>query len=257
LWRFYYLLARTLKRTGPSTTTFTGIITTGITAIGRPGSGTRVIGSNGAEPNVRGWTTLMRIAKLKADSRSKQFTCSPEEWPQVNHQNAFIRSANEARSRITEITSMELAKKKLRPVIIDVREEEEFLTGHIRGAKHISRGSLKERIGHVVSDLTTPILVYCPRGDRGALATDSLRKMGYRNVYSLKGGLQHWLEAGGTLECPASRRKTSAQISHATRIQKLVAGSAGAPELTLGAKALMDALPVWLMRKTASNILLI
>jgi rhodanese-related sulfurtransferase len=127
----------------------------------------------------------------------------------VNHQDAFLRLANEVRSRIAEITPMELAKKRLRPVIIDVREEKEFLTGHICGAKHISPGSLKERIGHVVSDLTTPILVYCPRGDRGALAADSLQQMGYQNVYSLKGGLQNWLEAGGVLECPASRKRTS------------------------------------------------
>jgi rhodanese-related sulfurtransferase len=151
---------------------------------------------------------------------------SAEERPQVNHHDAFLRLANEPRSRITEITPMELAKKRLRPVIIDVREEEEFLTGHICGAEHISRGSLEERIGHVVSDLTMPILVYCPRGDRGTLAADSLQKMGYQNVYSLKGGLQHWLEAGGMLECAASRRRTSAKISHATRIQTLVAGSA-------------------------------
>jgi phage shock protein E len=165
---------------------------------------------------------------------------SPEEWPEVNYQNAFIRAANEARSRITEISAMELAKKKLRPVIIDVREEEEFLTGQICGAKHISRGSLNERISHVVSDLTTPILVYCSRGDRGALAADSLQKMGYRNVHSLKGGLEHWLDAGGTLECPASRRKTSAQVSPATSIQKRVAGSAAVREWTLGAKALNE-----------------
>jgi hypothetical protein len=63
LWRFYYRSARALKRTGSSITTFTGIITTGIMAIGMPGSGTRVTGSNGVEPNMRGWTALMRIAK--------------------------------------------------------------------------------------------------------------------------------------------------------------------------------------------------
>ena len=111
----------------------------------------------------------------------------PEERPLVNHQDAFLRFANEARSRMTEITPMELAKKRLRPVMIDLREEEEFLSGHICGAKHISRGSLEERIGHVVSDLTTPILVYCPRGDRGALTADSLQKMGYQNVYFFEG----------------------------------------------------------------------
>ena len=125
----------------------------------------------------------------------------------MDHPDAFIRLANEARSRITEITPMELAKKRLLPVIIDVREEGEFLNGHISGAKHISRGLLEERIGQVAPDLSTPILVYCARGNRGALAADSLQKMGYQNVYSLKGGLQHWFESGGVVECAASMRR--------------------------------------------------
>jgi hypothetical protein len=73
LWRFYYRLARTLKRTGSSITTFTGIITTGIMAIGMPVSGTRVTGSNGAEPNIRGWTTLVRIAKGEFPQQSVHF----------------------------------------------------------------------------------------------------------------------------------------------------------------------------------------
>jgi hypothetical protein len=64
----------------------------------------------------------------------------PEERPLVNHQDAFLRFANEARSRMTEITPMELAKKRLRPVIIDLREEKEFLTGsHLWGQTHQSR----------------------------------------------------------------------------------------------------------------------
>jgi rhodanese-related sulfurtransferase len=125
---------------------------------------------------------------------------SAEKSPEVNRQDAFLRLVNDARSRIIEITPMELAKKRLRPLIIDVREEKEFLTGHIGGAKHISRGLLEERIGQVASDLTTQIVVYCTRGHRGALAADCLRKMGYQNVYSLKGGLQHWFEAGGMVE---------------------------------------------------------
>jgi rhodanese-related sulfurtransferase len=33
---------------------------------------------------------------------------------------------------------MELAKKRLRPLIIDVREENEFITGYISGAKHMA-----------------------------------------------------------------------------------------------------------------------
>jgi len=159
--------------------------------------------------------------------RERAQSNSAEERPEANRQDAFPGLANDARSHITEITLKELAKKRLRPVIIDVREEEEFLTGHIGGAEHISRGSLKEEIGQVASDLTTPILVYCARGDSGALAADSLQKMGYLSVYSLKGGLQHWFEAGGVVECAESRRRTGPEISRAKCIKTLFAEPGG------------------------------
>lgn len=159
---------------------------------------------------------LARVGRCKRSQSSP-----PQE--RVTHQDAFLRLANDARTRITEITAMELAKKRLRPLIIDIREEEEFLTGHIGGAKHISRGILEERIGQVVSDLTTLIVVCCPRGHLGALAADNLQKMGYQNVYSLKGGLQHWFEAGGMVECAAARKKTNPQVSLSTSIRTLLA----------------------------------
>jgi phage shock protein E len=155
-----------------------------------------------------GFSFVQRRPRLWERSRSS----SAEESPKVNHQDAFLRLANDARSRITEITPMELAKKRLLPLIIDVREEKEFLTGHISGAKHISRSLLEERIGHVASDLTTQIVVYCARGHGGALAADSLQKMGYQNVYSLKGGLQHWFESGGMVECTGQTAIVHRQI---------------------------------------------
>jgi phage shock protein E len=114
--------------------------------------------------------------------------------------NAFVQPANDARSRIREITPEELAKFKQLPLIVDVREREEFIKGHISGAKHISRSVLEQRVFELASDWASPILVYCAGGNRGALAADTLQKMGYQNVFSLKGGLLGWLEAGGLVE---------------------------------------------------------
>ncbi len=114
----------------------------------------------------------------------------------------FVRLTNEARSRIREITPEELAKFKQLPLIVDVREKDEFIKGHINGAKHLSRGILEQKILELSPDRSSPILVYCAVGNRGALAADSLQKMGYQNVFSLKRGLSGWLEAGGLLETP-------------------------------------------------------
>jgi phage shock protein E len=114
--------------------------------------------------------------------------------------DAFVQLANDARSRIREITPEELAKFKQLPLIVDVREKDEFIKGHISGAKHLSRGILEQKVLEIAPDLSNPILVYCSGGNRGALAADSLQKMGYQNVFSLKGGLSGWLEAGGLVE---------------------------------------------------------
>ena len=121
----------------------------------------------------------------------------------------FITLANDARKRIREIAPREMAKLKQSPVIIDVRENDEFAEGHISGARNVSRGVLERKIRNVVSALSA-ILLYCSCGNRSALAADNLQKMGYQNVYSLKGGLSAWLEAGGVVETrrtPGSSRE--------------------------------------------------
>src|ERR1700677_5163225 len=60
------------------------------------------------------------------------------------------------------------------PVLIDVRETEEFTTGHIPGAKHVPRGYLQSRIEGVVPDRGTPVVLYCASGNRSAYATRTL-----------------------------------------------------------------------------------
>jgi phage shock protein E len=113
---------------------------------------------------------------------------------------AFARLADQARSRIEEISAGELSRAKPLPVIIDVRESDEYAEGHIQTARHLSRGVMEQKIDEFVPDFSTPVVVYCDRGDRSALVTENLLKMGYQNVRSLRGGLQSWLESGGELE---------------------------------------------------------
>lgn len=112
--------------------------------------------------------------------------------------DALVNPADDTRP--CEISPADLAKFKELPLILDVREQEEFFSGHIKGAKNIARSSLERTVAEIAPDQSSPILVYCAAGNRAALAADSLQKMGYRNVFSLKGGLSAWLEAGGLVE---------------------------------------------------------
>jgi phage shock protein E len=125
---------------------------------------------------------------------------------------AFARLADQARSRIEEISAPELSRTNPLPVIIDVRESAEYAEGHIAGAIHLSRGVLEQKIGDFVPDFSTPVVVYCDRGGRAALGAENLIKMGYRNVRSLQAGLQSWLESGGDLEVTDRSRQRNRRV---------------------------------------------
>ena len=116
-----------------------------------------------------------------------------------------LNPADDVRSRIREISPRELARFKKLPLIVDVREKEEYFAGHIKGATNVRRELLETTASEIAPDRTVAILVYSAGGNQGALAADSLQKLGYLNVFSLKGGLSGWLEAGGLVETRSAR----------------------------------------------------
>jgi molybdopterin/thiamine biosynthesis adenylyltransferase/rhodanese-related sulfurtransferase len=90
-----------------------------------------------------------------------------------------------------------------RPVLIDVRENEEWDAGHIPGAKHVTRGHLETRIEGAVTDRSTPIVLYCASGNRSAFAAKTLTDLlGYEHVSSMRGGYTLWKDRGYDVQQP-------------------------------------------------------
>jgi rhodanese-related sulfurtransferase len=87
--------------------------------------------------------------------------------------------------------------------IVDIRDAGEYKEGHIPQARHIPFGALRERLGELAKAKDKPILVYCRNGATSQSACVLLKKSGYANVHSLKGGLSSWLDA----HLPISRKK--------------------------------------------------
>lgn len=81
-------------------------------------------------------------------------------------------------------------------VVLDVRERDAFLAGHIKGAQHLPRGQLELRVNQELPDPTRRILVYCEFGRVSTLATATLRQMGFNGAVALDGGMKAWREAG-------------------------------------------------------------
>ena len=85
-------------------------------------------------------------------------------------------------------------------VLIDVRETKEFDGARIPNAVHLPQSQLSTR-GHELKKLTArPVIAYCERGQRSRMAGGALAKLGFSEVYSLRGGLRAWSEAGLPVE---------------------------------------------------------
>ena len=111
----------------------------------------------------------------------------------------FQALVQDAKSRIKEAPVSQLktwmdSGQKL--MLIDVREDTEWQAGHASSAVHISRGTLEREIEKAAPDKAQRVVLYCHSGARSALATDTLQKMGYTNVFSLAGGFASY-QAGG------------------------------------------------------------
>ena len=89
------------------------------------------------------------------------------------------------------------------PVLIDVRETEEFAAGHIPGAKHVPKSYLETRIETAVPDRDAQVVLYCQSGNRSAWAARTLiEDLGYTNVASMTGGITLWKDRGYEVQVP-------------------------------------------------------
>ena len=85
-------------------------------------------------------------------------------------------------------------------VVLDVRERDAFVAGHIAGARHLPRGQLELRINEELPDPTVRILTCCEFGRISTLAAATLRQLGFERAVALDGGMKAWREAGYPVE---------------------------------------------------------
>jgi rhodanese-related sulfurtransferase len=85
--------------------------------------------------------------------------------------------------------------------LIDVREEIEFVAGHVPGTTNVSRGRLEFRIWKALGypnqvDMNRKIYVQCASGGRATLAAKQLRDIGFTNVTAVVMDLAEWQAKG-------------------------------------------------------------
>ena len=97
-----------------------------------------------------------------------------------------------------EIGAMEATRliNRRNALMLDVREPKEYEGGRVLNAMHLPGSQLASR-GQELKKLTNrPVIAYCDRGQRSRAAAATLAKLGFTEVYMLRGGLRAWSEAG-------------------------------------------------------------
>ena len=92
---------------------------------------------------------------------------------------------------INEITYDKMLKRiKDGAILIDVRTRQEFLEGHLEGAVLIPYYEIESKISGVIHNKDKEVILYCKNGGRSKIAYKVLIKLGYNNVFNLKGGIE-------------------------------------------------------------------
>jgi rhodanese-related sulfurtransferase len=80
-------------------------------------------------------------------------------------------------------------------VILDVRESNEYSTGHIINSVHIPLSNLKNRLSDLEKHKIKQVIVACRSGHRSSQACVTLKKAGFEHVFNLSGGVMAWESA--------------------------------------------------------------
>ncbi|MCC8997201.1 MAG: rhodanese-like domain-containing protein [Nitrosomonas sp.] len=80
-------------------------------------------------------------------------------------------------------------------LIVDVRDDSEFATGHLPNSKHIPTEKMEERWSELEKYKDKPIVVIYRGGVRSTNASHILRKNGFPKIYNLMGGIDAWKRA--------------------------------------------------------------
>ncbi|MHB8915750.1 MAG: rhodanese-like domain-containing protein [Thiobacillus sp.] len=99
-------------------------------------------------------------------------------------------------SGVTQVDTLEATRLiNQEALVLDVREDKEFVAGHIPKARHIPLSALASRLGELEKFKNKPVVVNCRSGQRSARACGILKKHGFEKVVNLAGGIMAWESA--------------------------------------------------------------
>jgi len=85
-------------------------------------------------------------------------------------------------------------------VLLDVRETQEYEGGRLPNAVHVPLSQLESRGSELARSSGRPVVAYCMSGNRSRMAGKALARVGFKEIYNLRGGYRAWKDAGLPVE---------------------------------------------------------
>lgn len=98
------------------------------------------------------------------------------------------------------------------PLLIDVREPEEYAVSHLPGAVNAQGAALEDLVREAGGD--RPVVLYCSVGYRSSRAVEQLRDKGFENISNLEGSIFEWANRGNPLVAGGPQSRTPAEAVH-------------------------------------------
>ncbi len=116
------------------------------------------------------------------------------------HERLFDEMVENLKNPYDSVAVSDLAKEidgaapaASRPLVIDVRPQDQYADMHVPGAINLPQSDLSKRKTELPADRNAPIVMVCGIGKFSKHTTLFLKSLGYRNVRSLKGGIGEWV----------------------------------------------------------------
>lgn len=155
--------------------------------------GVQIIGSEGVARIIDVFATAMTFRAKVSDLIQLDLAFTPPISTPVDPVLSTGISLYQAMNKAPLITpnkmNEQLAKDQ-ETILIDIRSEEDFEAGHIKGAQHIPVDHLRAKLSEL--DSSACVIVYSNTGEKAYVAQEILINKGFEEVYNLSGGISNY-----------------------------------------------------------------
>lgn len=142
-------------------------------------------------------------AATTAPALAQQLAAPAPAWPPIVSEH--VAAVRKTIKTIDMAGYLVAVKNPNGAMLLDIREPAEFAAGHVPGAVNIPRGVLEFQIYKALGypnqvDTEKTIYVQCQTGGRATLATDDLKKIGFKNPIAVIMNWPEWVQAGSPVE---------------------------------------------------------